>query len=137
MLAGESIGPGLPRVSDGSLLFLLHLTKMRQVKDVRAQVLADVVLIADDGLQIVLGGVVEVLARLLEQEWLGVEARLLACGQFGQDGSLGRREDTVQPSQHHERQNDLPVVRLLVIAAQQLGDRPDERTEVLFVHACG
>ena len=35
-------------------------------------------------------------------------------------------EDAVEPAQDDERQDDLPVLGLLVVAAQQVGDRPDE-----------
>ena len=47
---------------------------------------------------------------------------------------LGRGQHTVQSAQHGERQDDLAVVGLLVIAAQQIGDGPDEGGEVLLVH---
>jgi hypothetical protein len=39
---------------------------------------------------------------------------------------LGLLQDAIQAPQDGERQDDLAVVGLLVVAAKQVGDRPDE-----------
>ena len=41
-------------------------------------------------------------------------------------GLLGRLEHAVEAADHRQRQDDLAVLGLLVVAAQQVGDRPDE-----------
>ena len=43
----------------------------------------------------------------------------------GEDLLLRRLEDAVEPAQHDERQDDPPVLGLLVVAPEQVGDRPD------------
>src|SRR5579862_9433380 len=78
----------------------------------------------------------EQLARLPQQERLRVHARLFSCGQFRQHRGLGGLQHAVQPSQHGERQDDLAVLGLLVVAAQQICDGPDERGEIGIGHAC-
>lgn len=49
---------------------------------------------------------------------------------------LSNLEVLVQPPQHSQRQDHLTILGLLVIAAQQVCDRPDKRGEVLLVHVC-
>ena len=49
--------------------------------------------------------------------------KLLAAGD---DLVAGRLHDLVEAPHHDEREDDLAVVGLLVVAAQQLGDAPDE-----------
>ena len=44
----------------------------------------------------------------------------------GEDLGFGGLEDAVEAAQHDERQDDAAVLGLLVVAAQQVGDRPDE-----------
>ena len=43
---------------------------------------------------------------------------------------LRRLEHAVEPPQHGERQDHLAVLGLLVVAPQQVRDRPDERRVV-------
>jgi hypothetical protein len=50
---------------------------------------------------------------------------LFAPGSF-EDGGLGGFEDAIQAAQDSERQDDLAVVGLFVVAAEQVGDGPDE-----------
>jgi hypothetical protein len=70
--------------------------------EVGAEVLADVVLIAHELLQVEGRGVVEKLARFLEEKGVGVEPGFLAQRFFGEDGGLGgastqsRRRSTVK-----------------------------------------
>jgi len=67
-----------------------------------------------------------VLAGLLQQERLGVDAGLLADGEFGEDRALGGLEDAVETAEDREGEDDLAVLLLLVVAAQEVGDGPDE-----------
>jgi hypothetical protein len=46
--------------------------------------------------------------------------------QAGEDLRLRGLEDAVEPAQHDEREDDPPVLGLLVVTPQQVGDRPDE-----------
>ena len=48
-----------------------------------------------------------------------------------QNRRLGGLKDTVEPSHHDERQDDLAVIGLLEVAPEDLGDRPYERGEGL------
>ncbi len=44
-----------------------------------------------------------------------------------QDRLLGRGKDAVQPPEHREWEDDAAVLGLAVVAAEEVGDRPDER----------
>ena len=44
----------------------------------------------------------------------------------GEDAGLGWLEDAVEAAEQDERQDDSAVLGLLVVAAQQIGDGPDE-----------
>jgi hypothetical protein len=44
----------------------------------------------------------------------------------GEDLGLGGLEDAVEASERDERQDDSAILGLLVVAAQQIGDGPDE-----------
>ncbi|OQB95809.1 MAG: hypothetical protein BWX86_01072 [Verrucomicrobia bacterium ADurb.Bin122] len=94
--------------------------------EVGAEVFGDVVLVADDGLEVERRGVEEADAGLFEEEGLGVESGGLALGELGEHGGFGRLQHAVEPAQHGEREDDLAVVRLLVIAAEEVGDGPDK-----------
>ena len=50
--------------------------------------------------------------------WSDVEA--------GEDLLLRGLEDAVEPAEDDQRQDDPPVLGLLVVAPEQVGDRPDE-----------
>jgi hypothetical protein len=41
-------------------------------------------------------------------------------------GILGRLKNAVQATKYREGEDDSPVFRCLVVAAQEVGDRPDE-----------
>ena len=94
------------------------------------------VLVAHQLLHVERRRVVEELARLAQQERLGIQPGLLALRQLGQHGGLGGLQHAVEPPQHGERQDDLAVFGLLVVAAQQIGDGPDEGGEVGIAHSC-
>ena len=49
-------------------------------------------------------------------------------GKLRQDGLLGWLQQAVQASENNEGWNDLPVVGRLVVAPQQVCDRPDKVT---------
>jgi hypothetical protein len=85
-----------------------------------------VVLVAEQLGEIQRARVVEALPRLAKQEGLGVEAGPGLGIELGQHGGLGRRQRAVQPAQHREGQDDVAVLALLVVAAQRVGDGPDE-----------
>ncbi len=61
--------------------------------------------------------VVEALSCLPEQEGFGVYAGLLFGGVLGQNGFLGGLQDAIEAAKNREGQDDLAVVRLLVVAA--------------------
>lgn len=97
----------------------------RERLDVGVEVLADVILVAQQAGQIQLGRVVEALPGLAQQEML-VPRHVLLGGVFGQHGGLGTFQHAVQAAQNREGQDDAAVFGLLVVAAQQVGHRPDE-----------
>ncbi len=66
------------------------------------------------------GGPVEEVGESLVAELVPVAVVL------GEDLGLGRCEDRVEAADHRERQDDAPVLGLLVVAAEQIGDGPDE-----------
>lgn len=45
---------------------------------------------------------------------------------------LDRFEHAVEPPQHRQRQNDLAILRLLVVTSQQVSYRPDKRRMILY-----
>jgi hypothetical protein len=49
----------------------------------------------------------------------------------GEDLGLGGLEDTVEPAEQDEGQDDAAVLGLLLVAAQQVGDGPDEARVVV------
>ena len=107
----------------------------RERLDVGAEVLADVVLVAHELLQVQRRRVVEKLAGLPQEERLGVHAGLLALGQLGEHGGLGGFQHAIETAEDRERQDDLAVFGLLVVAAQEIGDGPDEGGEIGVAHA--
>ena len=66
------------------------------------------------------------LPRLPQEERLRVQPGLLPGRVLGQHGGLGGLQHAIQPPQDGEGQDDLAVLGLLVVAAQQIGDGPDE-----------
>ena len=98
----------------------------RKALHVGEQIFLDVVLIAHQLLHVQGRRVVKQLPGLAQQERFGIHFGLLPFRQLGQHGRLGGFQHAVQPPQHGERQDDFAVFGLLVIAAQQIGDGPDE-----------
>ena len=105
----------------------------RERLHVGAQVLADVVLVAHQLLHVERRRVVEELAGLAEQERLGVQAGLLRLRPASAEhGGLVGSSTQSSRRKHGERQDDLAVFGLLVVAAQQVGDGPDEAPALIF-----
>lgn len=50
-----------------------------------------------------------------------------------QDLLFGRLQDRVQPAEDRQREDDLAVLRLLVVPPKEVGDRPDEGDLLLEV----
>ena len=71
-------------------------------------------------------GVIEILPGLAEQERSQRQREMFALLVFFQHRGLGVFQHAVQPAQQGERQDHLTVVGLLVIAAQEIGDRPQK-----------
>ena len=101
--------------------------RRRERLHVGAEVFADVVLIAHQLLQVERRRVVEELAGFPQEERLGIQLRPsgLAASSASTAGLVGF-EDAIETPQHRERQDDLAVLGLLVVAAQEVGDGPDE-----------
>jgi hypothetical protein len=55
--------------------------------------------------------------------------------QTGEHLRLRGFQNAIQASKHREGQNDLAIVRLLVVASQQISHGPDEGRQILVVHA--
>ncbi len=109
----------------------------RKCLHVSAKVFGDMILIAHELLQVEGRGVVKELVGFFEQERFGVHLGSGALGEFGQHSGLGGFEHAIQPTQHRERENDLGVIGLLVVAAQEIGNGPDEAGEVGVRHVKG
>lgn len=100
-----------------------------------AAILTDVVLIAHELLQIERRGVVEKLAGFAQQEGFRVQPGFLPLRQLRENGGLGGFKDAVEATEDGERQDDLAVFGLLVVAAQKIGDGSDEGGEAGIAHA--
>jgi hypothetical protein len=94
-----------------------------------------VILIAHELFQVERRRVVKEGAALAQQERFGIHLGSSAFGQFRQHGGLGGFQHAIEPTQHGKRQDDLAMFRLLAIAAQQIGNRPDERGKIGVAHA--
>jgi hypothetical protein len=84
-----------------------------------------VILVAHEGLHIHGGRVVEALLRLAEEKGFWVDPGLLSRGVLRQNGVLCLFQHAIHSAQHVEGEDDLAVLRLLVVA-QQVGDQPDK-----------
>jgi hypothetical protein len=49
---------------------------------------------------------------------------------LGENFGFGFLKNAIEPTEDRQRQDDLAVVRLLVIATQQVGDGPNEARDV-------
>ena len=92
-------------------------------RDPGAQVAGDLGRVGEDGLEGQAAGVVDA------EPGDGAEdhADVLDVGgrEALEDLGLGGLEDAVEPAQHDEREDDAAVLGLLVVTAEQVGDRPD------------
>src|SRR5262249_32759731 len=95
--------------------------------DVAAELIGDVVLVVEELVEVQLRDVVELLLRGAPERQLHVrDALLLQLACLREYLLFGRLEHAVEPTEDNEREDDLPVLRLLVVAAQDLGERPEE-----------
>jgi len=135
---GELLGDHVQQAGLGQLVDLgVELEALEDVAHRRAeglqvgtQVFADVVLVTHELFQVQGGGVVEELAGLTQQKWFGVQTGFFTQSLFSQHLGLGRLQHAVQTAQYGEGQDDLAVLGLLEITAQQVSDRPDKRREI-------
>lgn len=116
----EQTGPGKP--VDLGVKFemfedVAHLG--RKALHIAAQLMAMLSLIPQQGFQGQAVGVVEGGAGFLSQERVWRHALRFSQREFGQHGILGRGQDTVDAAQHCEGEDDLAIIRLLVVAAQR------------------
>ena len=112
---------------------LLHdvAGRLREPRDVVAQVPGHVVGIAQQRVERVPGHVHERLIGHLLQQRLAVAQCLRQVRHGLQHLGLGRLQHAVQPAQHRQRKDHPPVLGLLVHAPQQVRHRPDEPGVVL------
>ena len=94
--------------------------------DPGAQVAGDLGRVGEDLLEGQGRGVVDLDAGDRLEDRADVLDAALEGREAVEDLVLRRLEDAVEPAQHDERQDDPPVLGLLVVAPQQVGDRPDE-----------
>ncbi len=130
----EQVRLGEPVDLDGEFEALENVAHVgRKALHIGRQMRPDVVLVADQLAQVEGGRVVEALAGLAQQERLGVQPGLLLVRELRQHRRLGRLQHAIETAEHGEGQDDLAVVGLLVVAAQKVGDRPDEGGQGLMV----
>ena len=106
----------------------------RESLQISAKIFGDVILVAHELLQVERRGVVKELAGFTKKEWLDIDAGFLALGQFGQDGGLGLVQHAIETAENGEREDDLTVVGLFVVAAKKIGYGPDERGKIGIGH---
>jgi len=109
------------------LELLDHVPRVgREAGDVAAQVAGELWRVVEQAREVELRGVVEALTgRRLQHrvEVLDLPAQLRVLREHR---LLRRLQHGVEPAQHRERQDHPPVLRLLVDAAQLVGDPPDQ-----------
>ena len=99
-----------------------HVTGIgREIPDVGDEVLADVLGVVEEPRDREKTRVVKRLLALALQEDIELDALVLALGVLFQDNVFGRLQDAIKPAQQREGEDHLPVIRLLVIAAKQVG----------------
>src|SRR5207237_962093 len=107
----------------------------RERVDVREQVGRDVVGVAPDRLEVQLVRVVEQLSRGTLQKWFEHHPCPGPLPHLGQHLGFRGRQYAVEAAEHREGKYDLPVLGLLIVAAEQVGDGPDEGGEVRVTHS--
>ena len=102
-----------------------------KAREVGVQVVGDVGRVVQQRRHRQRRGVVELLAAAACRS-SGSRLSTLPASLVGDLQHLGlcRLQHAVEPAEHDERQDDPPVLGLLVVAPQQVGDRPDERRVV-------
>ena len=103
----------------------------REPGDVAPQVPSDLTGIVQKFGEVHLGRVEELLLGDRLHDRVDVVHLALQLVVTVQGRGLGGFEHAVEPTQHRQGQDDLGVVRGLVVPTQQVGDRPDESSVVL------
>jgi hypothetical protein len=97
---------------------------------VRRQIGSDIVLVADDGLQIHWRGVVERGTGGTGKERIDADSRELALRRLLKHGLLRRLKNAVHTPQNRKRENHLAVFVGFVLATQQVRHGPNERGKI-------
>ena len=142
---GEFLGDEIQQAGFGEFINLgVKLEALKDVThgggkclEIRAQIFTDVVLITHELFQVEGRGVVKELAGFAQQERLGVDLGGGAFLQLREHGSFGAFQHAIQSAQDGERQDDLAIFRLFVIAAQEVGHGPDDGGKIGVAHAIG
>jgi hypothetical protein len=92
----------------------------RKAVKVSRKVHRDVILVANDGLQVHRRSVVKGIAGRASQIMIDAVPRDVALGGFLQNGLLRRLKDAVHPAQNCKRENHLAILMGLVLATQQV-----------------
>lgn len=72
-------------------------------------------------------GIVERLARFLDQKGLEIDALIISRFVFFEDSGFGALQHAIQAPQQGKRQNNLAIVGLFEIPSEQISNRPCER----------
>ena len=86
----------------------------------------DIILVANDGLQVHRRSVVEGVAGRASQIVIDAVSRDITLCSLLQHGLLRRLQDAVHPAQNGKWQNHLAILMGLVLATQQVRHGPDE-----------
>lgn len=103
-----------------------------EMRDVALEVASDVGGVVEQPAKVERRGVVDVEPTRRSAEdrvEVGDSAGVLLVG--GEDGGLGGFEHAVEAAEDDERQDHPAVLGLLIVAAEEVGDRPDEGDAVL------
>lgn len=106
------------------------LSRLLNKPECRCSVFADVILVA----QVKRRGVEEALTGPAQDKRTRVQAGGGLGGELTEDGVLAGLQYKVESAKDHEGTDHLAVFRLLVVAAQEVGDRSDEGREGLVVY---
>ena len=87
--------------------------------------------VVEEAREVERGGVVEALPGHRAEHGLYVVDLAPELRRSGEDGLLGRLQHAVEAAKDGQREDDLAVLGLLVVAPEQIGDGPDERGVVV------
>lgn len=72
---------------------------------------------------------------LLQQEWFRIQTSRFPLFLLLQNSLSGAVQNAIKTTQHRERKNDLPILRLLVITSQKVSDRSAEGRKIRLIHS--